>query len=146
MYISIHSYLRILLSYIRGPSSPLHAHNHHSFFSPYLQQCLHIPEKPALPSFLHSSSRNCINALPYSESLVTKIFSEGLLLLPIPFAPPCSSYGVTSSTLHMISIYSLTGFVLFLFQSLMLLCAIPVFLENSFYLIPPLIQQFENPL
>ena len=52
MYISIHSHLRILLSYIRGPSSPLHAHNHHSFFSPYLQQCLHIPEKPALPSFL----------------------------------------------------------------------------------------------
>ena len=52
MYIYIHSHLRILLSYIRGPSGPLHAHNHHSFFSPYLQQCLHIPEKPALPSFL----------------------------------------------------------------------------------------------
>ena len=38
----------------------------------------------------------------------------------------------------MIRIFSLTGFVFFLFQSLMLLCAIPVFSENSFCDIPRL--------
>ena len=130
MYISIRSYLRICchisedhpvpsMLIIIIPSSLRISNN----------ACIYPKSRPCLP---FSSSRNCINALPYSESLVTKIYSEGLLLLPIPFAPPCSSYGVTSSTLHMISIYSLTGFVLFLFQSLMLLCAIPVFLENSF--------------
>ena len=38
----------------------------------------------------------------------------------------------------MIRIFSLTGFVFFLFQSLILLCAIPVFSENSFCVIPRL--------
>ena len=63
---------------------------------------------------------------------MTKIYSEGLLLLPIPSVPLSSSYRVTKGTIHIIRIFSLTGFVFFLFQSLMLLYAIPVFSENSF--------------
>ena len=42
------------------------------------------------PCILFSCSINCINALSYSESLVTKIYSEGLLLLQIPSVPATS--------------------------------------------------------
>ena len=85
--------------------------------------CMYPKSRPCLP---FSSSRNCINALLYSESLVAKIYSERLLLLPIPSVPPSSSYVVTPSTLHMIRIFPLIGFVFFLFQSLMLLWTISV--------------------
>ena len=85
--------------------------------------CIYPKSRPCIP---FSSSRNCINALLYSESLVAKIYSEGLLLLPIPSVPPSSSYVVTPSTLHMIRIFPLIGFVFFLFQSLMLLWTISV--------------------
>ena len=68
--------------------------------------CIYLRSQPCIP---FSSSRNCINALPYSKSLVANIYSEGLLLLPIPSLPPSSLYGVTSSTLHMIRILSLEG-------------------------------------
>ena len=89
--------------------------------------------RPCLPL---SKARNSNTALPYSEFLSISIISEGLLRLPTPSVAPRSSYGVTSNTLQMIRIFSLTGFVFFLFQSLMLLWAIPVFSENSFWLIP----------
>lgn len=98
--------------------------------------CIYPRSRPCIP---FSSSKNCINALPYSESLMTKIFSEGLLPLPIPSIPPSIPYRVTSSTLHMIRIFSLTRFVFFFFQSLMPLRAIPVFSENSFWLIPKIL-------
>ena len=97
--------------------------------------CRFPRSRPCIP---FSSSRNCINDLPYSEPLVTKIYSEGLLLLPIPSVPPSNLYEVTSSTLYMNRIFSLTGFVFSLFQSLMPLYAIPVFSENSYWLIPHL--------
>ena len=94
MYISIHSCLRIPTQYNRGPSGPLNNHNHYSFFSSlYISDnaCIYPRCRPFIP---FSSSRNCINALPYSESLVAKIYSEGSLLLSIPSVPPSSSYGL----------------------------------------------------
>ena len=55
--------------------------------------------------------------------------------LPESFSPK-SSYGVTFSTSQIFSILSADGFVPFLFQSLMVLCEIPVSSENSFWVTP----------
>lgn len=109
MYISIHSCLRIPTQYNRGPSGPLNAHNYYPFFSSlYISANARIYpiSRPCIPS---SSSRNCIN-VPYLESLGTNIYSEGSLPLPIPSEPPSSSYRVTSSTPHMIRIFSPTDY------------------------------------
>ena len=59
-----------------------------------------------------------------------------LPLLPFPSVSLNSSYGVTPRTSQMISIFSETGSVFFRFQSLTVLCAIPVSSENFFWLIP----------
>ena len=71
--------------------------------------CIYPRTLEVSPAFLSSAQENFINALPYSKSLVTKIYSYGLLLLQIPSVPTNSPYGVTSSTLYMIRISSPTS-------------------------------------
>ena len=88
MHISMHSCLRIHLLYSRGPSSPLKAHNYHSFFSSLCcisdNACTYPRSCPCIP---FSSSKNYINALPHSESLVTKILRRN----PPAANPVCTS-------------------------------------------------------
>ena len=76
------------------------------------------------------------NAARYPR--IRSFFLSGKLRKPsriISFSPK-SSYGVTFSTSQIFSILSADGFVPFLFQSLMVLCEIPVSSENSFWVTP----------
>ena len=89
------------------------------------------------------------NSFLFSVGQITKAFQNHFLLCRLPahiseihcisvlisFSPK-SSYGVTFSTSQIFSILSADGFVPFLFQSLMVLCEIPVSSENSFWVTP----------
>ena len=70
------------------------------------------------------------NSFLFSVGQITKAFQNHFLLCV------CRAHGVTFSTSQIFSILSADGFVPFLFQSLMVLCEIPVSSENSFWVTP----------
>ena len=81
------------------------------------------------------SELNSSSSCPPSVLASTAMIFAGLLLVPCVSTPLSSHSGVTSSTLHMIRIFSAVGFVFFFFQSLTVVSGMPVLFANSFCVI-----------
>ena len=89
---------------------------------------------PRIRSFFLSGKLRKPSRIIFSSVFAAHI-SRSTAFRSISFSPK-SSYGVTFSTSQIFSILSADGFVPFLFQSLMVLCEIPVSSENSFWVTP----------
>ena len=89
---------------------------------------------PRIRSFFLSGKLRKPSRIIFSSVFAAHI-SRSTAFRSISFSPK-SSYGVTFSTSQIFSILSADGFVPFLFQSLMVLCEIPVSSENYFWVTP----------
>ena len=89
---------------------------------------------PRIRSFFLSGKLRKPSRIIFSSVFAAHI-SRSTAFRSISFSPK-SSYGVTFSNSQIFSILSADGFVPFLFQSLMVLCEIPVSSENSFWVTP----------